>query len=68
MQGWAKQRALILTLSLLNVKESPFCVLFHFSTDLSTSSLDGYFDSLLSKFGNEISMADIITELGYGLC
>jgi hypothetical protein len=42
--------------------------MFHFSTDLCTSSLDGYFDSLLSKFGNEISMADIITELGYGIC
>jgi hypothetical protein len=68
MQGWAKQQALILTLSLLNVKGSPFYVLFHFSTDLCTSSLDGYFDFLFSKFGNEISMADIITKLGYGLC
>jgi CCR4-NOT transcription complex subunit 1 len=35
-------------------------------TDLCIGSLDDDFDSLLFEIGKEISMADIITELGYG--
>jgi CCR4-NOT transcription complex subunit 1 len=35
-------------------------------TELCVGSLDDDFDSLLSEIGKEISMADIITELGYG--
>lgn len=35
-------------------------------TELYIGSLDDDFDSLLSEIGKEISMADIITELGYG--
>jgi CCR4-NOT transcription complex subunit 1 len=35
-------------------------------TELCAGSLDDDFDSLLSEIGKEISMADIITELGYG--
>jgi CCR4-NOT transcription complex subunit 1 len=34
--------------------------------DPCIGSLDDDFDSLLSEIGKEISMADIITELGYG--
>ncbi|KAK3124635.1 hypothetical protein QOZ80_7BG0589710 [Eleusine coracana subsp. coracana] len=53
--------------SLLNVKESPFYVPFPLQhSELCIGSLDDDFDSLLSEIGKEISMADVITELGYG--
>uniref|UniRef100_A0A0D3HGI2 Uncharacterized protein n=1 Tax=Oryza barthii TaxID=65489 RepID=A0A0D3HGI2_9ORYZ len=65
-------------ISLLNVKEMPFYVpapikegnarptISSRHMELYTGSLDDDFDSLLSEIGKEISMADIITELGYG--
>ncbi|XP_062201118.1 uncharacterized protein LOC133903692 isoform X2 [Phragmites australis] len=64
--------------SLLNVKERPFYVPVPLKevnadpansfrlTELCIGSLDDDFDSLLSEIGKQISMADIITELGYG--
>uniref|UniRef100_A0A0A8XPL9 CCR4-NOT transcription complex subunit 1 HEAT repeat domain-containing protein n=1 Tax=Arundo donax TaxID=35708 RepID=A0A0A8XPL9_ARUDO len=64
--------------SLLNVKERPFYVPIPLQevnsypansfrhTELCIGSLDDGFDSLLSEIGKQISMADIITELGYG--
>ncbi|RLN39514.1 hypothetical protein C2845_PM01G21230 [Panicum miliaceum] len=65
-------------ISLLNPKERPFYVpvslqgansnqansLRH--TELCIGSLDDDFDSLLSEIGKQISLPDIITELGYG--
>nr|CAB3500171.1 unnamed protein product [Digitaria exilis] len=64
--------------SLLNVKERPFyapvslpeanCNQANSSrhTELCIGGLDDDFDSLLSEIGKEISLPDIITELGYG--
>uniref|UniRef100_A0A0A9AJL4 Ccr4-not transcription complex, putative n=1 Tax=Arundo donax TaxID=35708 RepID=A0A0A9AJL4_ARUDO len=65
-------------ISLLKVRERPFfapvpnkkCDIQ--STDPSRhlemylGSMDDDFESLLSEIGKEISMADIVTELGYG--
>uniref|UniRef100_A0A452YUE7 CCR4-NOT transcription complex subunit 1 n=1 Tax=Aegilops tauschii subsp. strangulata TaxID=200361 RepID=A0A452YUE7_AEGTS len=63
-------------ISLFKVKEMPFHVpvLVQDSNvrpasshmDMYIGSFDDDFDSLLSEIGKEISMADIITELGYG--
>uniref|UniRef100_A0A0D9XMB8 CCR4-Not complex component Not1 C-terminal domain-containing protein n=1 Tax=Leersia perrieri TaxID=77586 RepID=A0A0D9XMB8_9ORYZ len=65
-------------ISLLKVKERPFYVpdpikegnarstVSSRHMELYNGSLDDDFDSLLSEIGKEISMADIITELGYG--
>ncbi|KAF8697905.1 hypothetical protein HU200_035402 [Digitaria exilis] len=64
--------------SLLNVKERPFyapvslpeanCNQANSSrhTELCIGGLDDDFDPLLSEIGKEISLPDIITELGYG--
>ncbi|XP_034575639.1 uncharacterized protein [Setaria viridis] len=65
-------------ISLLNVKERPFYVPISLQeancnqanssrhTELCIGSLDDDFDSLLSEIGKQISLPDIITELGYG--
>ncbi|XP_051196211.1 uncharacterized protein [Lolium perenne] len=63
-------------ISLFKVKDTPFHVPLPIQagnvwpasrhTELCAGSLDDDFDSLLSEIGKEISMADIITELGYG--
>ncbi|KAG8083808.1 hypothetical protein GUJ93_ZPchr0010g10249 [Zizania palustris] len=65
-------------ISLLKVKERPFFVpdpikegnaqptIYSRHMELYIDSLDDDFDSLLSEIGKEISMAGIITELGYG--
>ncbi|KQJ97773.1 hypothetical protein BRADI_3g33190v3 [Brachypodium distachyon] len=63
-------------ISLFKVKETPFHVPVPIQegyiqptsrhTELYIGSLDDDFDSLLSEIGKEISMADIISELGYG--
>ncbi|CAL4923781.1 unnamed protein product [Urochloa decumbens] len=65
-------------ISLLNVKERPFYVPFSFQEansnqanslrlmDMCIGSLDDDFDSLLSEIGKQMSLPDIITELGYG--
>ncbi|KAG8092529.1 hypothetical protein GUJ93_ZPchr0012g21276 [Zizania palustris] len=66
-------------ISLLKVKERQFFVpvpikegndaqltIFSRHMDMYADSLDDDFDSLLSEIGKEISMAGIITELGYG--
>ncbi|CAM0956224.1 unnamed protein product [Alopecurus aequalis] len=63
-------------ISLFKVKEMPFHVPVPIQdgnirpasrhTELCVDSFDDGFDYLLSEIGKEISMADIITELGYG--